>query len=171
LERPLKKNIIKYLSNLPKDYFDIPLFYINKLEINSTKKSTSKYLLDLHTKDNRHIRLEIFSEDKNLYSQINKFITPKDFSDFLKYGMTYRENHPVNNDGWRIYKMREEFRRQGIIYSVDNFVNEKDKNKSEEVVKIKNLILKNKKLLYFSINFDLLPLTLIMNFVLLILGN
>lgn len=90
--------------------------------------------MEIHTKDNRNFRLNVFNEEKTFYNHLHKLIAPKDFSDFLKYAMRYRETHPVNNDGWRIYKMREEFKRQGVNYAVDNFVNDIEKLKKEEEV-------------------------------------
>jgi hypothetical protein len=68
--------------------------------------------------------MNIFNEDRTMIKLLLNLTTPKDFSDFLKYAMRYRETHPVNNDGWRIYKMKEEYKRQGVNYAVDNFVNE-----------------------------------------------
>lgn len=134
LDSPQQKNLKKYLNNFPKDYFEVPLFFISKLEI-SSKKSNSKYLVEIHTKDNRNFRMNIFSEEKTLYNNLLKLTNPKEFSDFMKYSMRYRETHPVNNDGWRIYKMREEFKRQGVNFWVDNFVHEIDKAKKEDEVK------------------------------------
>jgi hypothetical protein len=137
LDKPPQKNIVKYLSNLPKDYFDIPLFHISKLELNSSKRSQSKYIIEIHTKDQRNIRLEIFNEEKMLYNQINKLITPKEFVEFLTFTRKYKLNHNENGskNGWKIYKMKEEFKRQGLNYSIDNFVNDKELMKLEEDVK------------------------------------
>ena len=153
---------MKYLSNFPKDYFEIPIFYINKIEQTSSKKSHSKYLMEISTKDNRNLRFNVFNEEKTLYNHLHKLSNPKEFTDFLKYTMRYRESHPVNNDGWRIYKMKNEFKRQGVVLGMDNFVNELEKTKKEEEVFYKLI-----KIIYliFRLNFVSRILILISNFV------
>jgi len=126
LEKPSDDKIRKYLKLLPRDYFEIPIFFINKIEKFSDKKSSFRYVIELGTKDLRNLRFIVFNEEKILYNYLNKLINPKEFTDILKYAIRYRETHPVNNDGWKIYKMREEFKRQGIVY--ENIVNEINKN-------------------------------------------
>lgn len=102
------------------------MFFINKLEKFSEKKSTSKYVIEIGTKDQRNIKFLIFNEEKQFYNYLNKLINPKEFSDIIKYAIRFRETHPVNYDGWKIYKMRDEFKRQGIVY--ENYVHEIKKN-------------------------------------------
>lgn len=105
------------------------MFFINRLERFSDKKSNSKYVIELGTKDQRNIKFLIFNEDKQFYNYLNKLINPKEFTDILKYAIRYRETHPVNNDGWKIYKMRDEFKRQGVVY--ENYVHEINKNTND----------------------------------------
>lgn len=126
LEKHKNETIKKYLNHLPKDYFDIPIFFINKLERFSDKKSNSKYIIEIGTKDQRNIKFLIFNEEKHFYNILNKLSNPKEFNDIIKYAIRYRETHPVNTDGWRIYKMKEEFKRQGVVY--ENYVYEINKN-------------------------------------------
>lgn len=102
------------------------MFFINKLERFSDKKTNSKYVIEIGTKDQRNIKFLIFNEEKHFYNHLNKLINPKDFSDIIKYAIRYRETHPVNYDGWKIYKMREEFKRQGVVY--ENYVHEINKD-------------------------------------------
>jgi len=129
LEKPKNDIIRKYLYHLPKDFFEIPLYFINKLDKLSDKKTNSKYIIEIGTKDQRNIKFIIFNEEKHFYSCLNKLINPKEFTDMLKYAIRYRETHPVNFDGWKIYKMKEEFKRQGVVY--ENIVNEIKKNPSD----------------------------------------
>jgi hypothetical protein len=49
LDKPTQKNIARFLSNFPKDYFDVPLFLINKIEQGSNKKSNSKFFVEINT--------------------------------------------------------------------------------------------------------------------------
>lgn len=126
LDKPKNDILRKYLSHLPRDFFDIPIFFINKLDRFSDKKSNSKYVIEIGTKDQRNFKFLIFSEEKHFYNYLNKLINPKEFSDIIKYAIRYRENHPVNYDGWKIYKMRHEFKRQGVVY--ENMVHEINKN-------------------------------------------
>lgn len=140
LDKPKKYNNKEYFKSLPNDYFDIPLFFINKLEKFPDKKFHSKYLLELATKDQRNIKFSVFSDEKHskhFYNILCKLIYPKDFLDFLKYTIRYRENHPVNNDGWKLYKMKEEFKRQGVRYE-NSFKSEIGKN-STNVVTIEDV--------------------------------
>ncbi len=142
LEKPKNDILRKYLNHLPEDYFDIPVFFINKLEKNFDKKSHSKYVIDIGTKDQRNIKFQIFNEEKQFYNCLNKLINPKEFTDVIRYAIRYRDTHPVNTDGWKVYKMRDEFKRQGILY--ENYVHEINKNEYElnniEPVKLKYII-------------------------------
>ena len=126
LEKPRNDILKKYLNHLPNDYFEIPVFLINKLERYSDKKSNSKYVIEISTKDQRNLKFLIFNEEKHFYNDLNKLINPKDFTDIIKFAIRYRETHPVNYDGWKIYKMRDEFKRQGVVY--ENYVHEINKN-------------------------------------------
>jgi myotubularin-related protein 1/2 len=111
--------------NYPKDYFDLPLFFINRIDKNPDKRLTTKYVLDICTKDNRVIRLSFNNDSKKIYGNLAGLCNPKENTLYYTFAIKYREYHPVNYDGWLIYDFTKEFERQGLILQNNQNVEKK----------------------------------------------
>lgn len=114
-DKSVVKNHSKIFGNFPKDYFEIPVLMISKIEKNNEKKISNKYNIEIFTKDNRNLKLTILNSSKQLYGELAVMCNPTDISGFYQYSIKYREFHPVNEDGWKIYNFMSEFTRQGAI--------------------------------------------------------
>jgi hypothetical protein len=99
----------------PAEYFDIPLFFINRVDKIQDKKNYNNYLLEIHTKDNRCLKLVLDNNSKKFYGTLVTITNPKEIHGYLMPAMKYRESHPVNFDGWTVYDSLKEFQRQGVI--------------------------------------------------------
>jgi hypothetical protein len=133
--RPRKTNNGLQLSNFPKDYFDIPLFFIAKIEKNVDKKLVRKYLLEITSKDNRVMKLLLNVESKKFYGTLCTLTNPKDCSGYTSYALKYREYHPCNIDGWSRYDPIKEFQRQGVVLLDEGNFN----TNSKDLIKIKSM--------------------------------
>ena len=127
IKRIENEEIIILLKSLKKDFFDIPIYFINKLEKSNDKKTNEKYFLEIGTIDQRILKLTVLSENKDLFLNLHKIINPLEFMDILRYPIKFKQNHKIKNDGWKIYKLKKEFKRQGLKI-FDTSKNEKIQN-------------------------------------------
>src|SRR4051812_25121913 len=66
------------------DYFNLPLFTINKTEKAHEKKNFKRYTLELYLKDSRQIKLIIVSDHIKFYHRINELIISNSPSTFYQ---------------------------------------------------------------------------------------
>lgn len=94
---------------------------ILRVEKFNDKKTVNKYHLDIITKDNRIIKLIIFSEVLNSYYILQKLSFPNEsryFSLFAKKFFSHFNMHYEIN-GWTIYDVEKEFIRQKVDFTSD----------------------------------------------------
>ena len=87
------------------------------------KKTPTNYQLEFSTKDNRSFKFYVYNdESQKLFLRLISYLNPKDLFLYYKFAYRYREYHPANVDGWTIYKPKNEYKRQGIVFdSVNSF--------------------------------------------------
>jgi hypothetical protein len=122
-ENSLKKNLKNPFRILQKDYFDLPIFLISRLEKTIDKINPHLFILEVFTKDNRQIRLVMANENKKLFGLLANSVNSKDINSYFQMAYKYREYHPVNYDGWAVYDLIKEFQRQGVDFNNYNSFN------------------------------------------------
>jgi len=109
---------------LKRDYLKIPLGFLHKIERNSDKKNLDIIYLDIHSKDGRILRLRIVERGQNesgniiQYSQIYGFPDKKEYFFAFEYSKESAARELEDKyQGWKLYDIEREFKRQGIDFT------------------------------------------------------
>ncbi len=119
-ENYLRQCVKNPFPNFPDDYLKIPLYLITKIEKSVDKKNPNNYVLEITTKDSRFIKLVNSNSSKKFYGELAGFVSLRHVDEYMSYAVAYREHHPVNNDGWSMYDLISEFKRQGLDLCEEN---------------------------------------------------
>lgn len=107
-------------KHLKPDYFSIPLGFISKYEKISDKKNINLVTLDLYSKDGRIFKFRIttgFSAETNQFLQyLPLYFFPEKKEYFFAYEFGKYSELEKKYNGWKVYDIEEEFRRQGIDF-------------------------------------------------------
>jgi hypothetical protein len=104
------------------DYFNIPLFCINKIEKAHEKKNFKRYTLELFLKDSRQIKFVIVSDHIKFYHRINELIISNSPNTFYQFAEKYNDsNIEFMVQGWDKYDPKEEYMRQGVTECEEYF--------------------------------------------------
>ena len=109
--------------NFSNDFFKIPYILITKIEKKPYREPNIISII-ISVRDGRNIQIYIIGENQNKFLEelqnksfplkFDLFSFPKDFNDDLK-----REKEEFN--GWKIYDMYNEYKRQGINFQDEKF--------------------------------------------------
>lgn len=104
---------------IKKDYMSIPMSFIYKLERSLDKKDPVISFIDIYSKDGRTIRLRFKEGTESSatlqYLQIYSFPEKKDYFFAFDHFKAERELEE-KYQGWKIYDIEKEFKRQGVDF-------------------------------------------------------
>jgi len=127
------ENFLPSIPEYKKRYFNIPVHMFYNVSFESEKKNIQKFYITVHTKDFREVRFIMtdYRKGKHLFETLNRVAFPnflwKDVF-ALKYEYQIKNSHkeyrikmdlPIN--GWDVYDMEDEFKRQGVFDLKETF--------------------------------------------------
>ena len=99
-----------------KEYFEVPLGYFLKIDKKSENKSTSSATVEISTKDGRIFKCWILSKQlEKLNHWLQALGNPDRIENFFAFDF-FKTSPDLEQlyDGWKIYDIISEFKRQGL---------------------------------------------------------
>ena len=117
------------MSNSPfyfnNDYYIFPLLMINRCVTNTNYFGQNNFCKEITLKDNRNFIFKFLPNSFEEFSElIEKFVLPEKNKNYFNYAYSYydlyySENKQKEKKNIKIYRLIEEFKRQGIDFSND----------------------------------------------------
>lgn len=105
------------------DYFNIPLFQIEKVNQLQDKEKTASCPLEITLKDSRVLNFYLWEKDSTIIDLLKKNCFPKETEMLYNFTSCYNEYINKNSspyiNGWDLYDPIKEFQRQGVLESND----------------------------------------------------